>query len=146
MLKRPVPAAKEGALIFRATVPAIALTLSLAATGAWAHHAFANIDKDKTETFAATVRSFDMINPHSWLQVTVPRPGGRPVEWSLEMGDPSQLTKEGWTRQVVRRGDKVTVTIHPMLDGSHGGQLMSIVLANGRTLDADKPAAAIPRR
>ena len=106
---------------------------------ALAHHSFAMIDSGKTVTLTGTVRSLEMILPHSWLQITVTT-RGRPVNWALEMGDPAQLTRQGWTPQVVKAGDRVSVTIHPRMDGSNAGQLMSMKLPDGRELEADKPA------
>jgi hypothetical protein len=34
----------------------------------------------------------------------------------------------------VKQGDKVTVRMHPLRDGSYGGQFVSVVLPDGRTL------------
>jgi hypothetical protein len=31
-------------------------------------------------------------------------------------------------------GDKVTVSIHPLKDGSHGGQLLKVTLPNGTVM------------
>lgn len=119
------------------------LALSLPASAS-AHHSFAMFNSDKVETMAATVKSFDMVNPHSWLTIAVADEAGKIITWSLEMGDPAQLTHEGWTKTVVQPGDKVTVRIHPRLDGSHGGQLMSIRLPNGQALAADQPSSLAP--
>jgi hypothetical protein len=32
----------------------------------------------------------------------------------------------------VRPGDKVTIRFHPLKDGTHGGQYMSVTLADGK--------------
>ncbi len=111
--------------------------LAAFSSSAQAHHSFSMFDADKTTSFAATVKSFDMSNPHSWLQAVTTTPSGASVEWSLEMGDPAQLIREGWTKDIVKPGDKVTVWLHPLRDGSHGGQLMALTLPDGRQLEAD---------
>jgi hypothetical protein len=125
-------------------ISAVSLTLALTPAGqAVAHHSFAMFNGKETVTMVGVVRSFEMVNPHSWLQLAVTDERGRAVEWAFEMGDPAQLSREGWTKTSVQPGDHVTVQIHPRLDGSHGGQLMSIVLPDGKELDADKPAARL---
>lgn len=108
-----------------------------------AHHSFSMFDVQRTLTLKGAVRSFEMVNPHSWLHLTAVDDSRKTVEWALEMGDPAQLSREGWTATSVRPGDKVTVYVHPRLDGSHGGQLVTLVLPDGKELDADKPRARL---
>jgi len=55
------------------------------------------------------------------------------------MGGPGQLQRDGWTQTSVAPGDKVTVTMHPLRDGSYGGQLISVKLANGKVLGDRQP-------
>lgn len=114
-----------------------ALALMLAALGAspaLAHHSFAMFDRGRTDTLVGTVKSFDMINPHSWLSLMVADAQGHASEWALETGAIFQLERAGWTAQSVKTGDKVTAVIHPLKDGSNGGQLVSLQLPGGQTL------------
>lgn len=99
-----------------------------------AHHSFAMFDRSKTVTIAATVKELDLVNPHSWLQVSVTDAQGQVNSWSLEMGGAGQIARMGWDAQTVKAGDKITVNIHPLRDGSYGGQLVSATLADGKTL------------
>ena len=103
----------------------------LFAVPALAHHSFAMFDADKTVELVGTVKEFQWTNPHSWLQVMVSDNAGKMTEWSLEMGAPGGLARSGWRPKTVVPGDKVTVSIHPLKDGSAGGQLLSVVLPNG---------------
>ena len=112
-----------------------AVGLALCAGGALAHHSFSMFDPVKTDTLRGTVKSLDVVNPHSWLNIMV---GGR-TEWALEMGGPGQLQAQGWTTAGIKPGDSITVRIHPLRDGSNGGQLLSATLASGRTLSAQPP-------
>ncbi len=105
---------------------------------ALAHHSFAMFDRDRTDTVVGTVKAFEMINPHAWLRVLVAEPGGATNEWSMEMGGAGQLERQGWTATSVHPGDKVTVRIHPLRDGSYGGQLVSVTLPNGQVLGQDR--------
>ncbi len=116
---------------------AFALSACFLFAFAWpasAHHSFAMFDRGKQQTISGTVKEVDIINPHGWLQVMVPDAQGTPTLWSLEMGGAGQMERQGWDQQTLKAGDKVSVTLHPLRDGSNGGQLMSVVLPDGKTL------------
>jgi hypothetical protein len=115
------------------TVSLAAVTLCAFAAPALAHHSFAMFDADKTVTMVGTVKEFEWTNPHSWLRITV-EDQGKTLQWALEMGSPAQQARVGWKPDSVKAGDKVTVTIHPLKDGSRGGQFMSAVLPGGQKL------------
>ncbi len=112
------------------------LTLSLVplATTALAHHSFAMFDRSQTERIAGTVKEFELINPHGWLRIMVADASGAENEWSVELGGAGQLERFGWTPDTVHPGDKVIVQIHPLRDGSYGGQLISVTLPSGQVL------------
>jgi hypothetical protein len=109
------------------------IAIALLAPPALAHHSFAMFDADKTVEMQGTVKEFQWTNPHSWLEVMVER-DGKATQWSLEMSSPSTLSRDGWRPKTVVLGDKVTVTMHPMKDGSPGGQFVSIKLPTGQVL------------
>lgn len=113
---------------------AVAAGLLALASPALAHHSYSMFDRAKTDTVTGTVKSFEMINPHGWLTVVSPDPRGRPREWAFETGGPGQMQRAGWTAGTLSPGDKVSVTIHPMRDGSLSGQLVAVVLPGGKTL------------
>src|SRR5258706_16151361 len=102
------------------------------AASALAHHSFAMFDSDKTLTMTGTVKEFEWTNPHSWLRIMVQdQATGKPMQWALELGSPAQQQRVGWKSDSLKPGDKVTVTIHPLKDGSRGGGVLSATLPNG---------------
>ena len=101
---------------------------------AYAHHSFAMFDADKTVELKGTVKEFQWTNPHSWLQVVVADETGREVEWSLEMGSPGALARNGWRPRTVVPGDEISFSIHPLKDGSSGGQFLSATLPDGTVM------------
>jgi len=107
-----------------------------AALPAGAHHSFAMYEPTKTLTFKGTIKSFQWTNPHVVVWILVqPEGGGAAQEWSLETTSPGVLTRNGWTRQSLKAGDRVSVTLSPLRDGSHGGSLNSVTLLDtGQTL------------
>ena len=50
------------------------------------------------------------------------------------MGSPAQNTQRGWKADTLKAGDKITLQIHPLKDGSRGGQFMAATLADGKRL------------
>jgi hypothetical protein len=94
-----------------------------------AHHSFAMFEPTKTLTFKGTVKTFQWTNPHVIISVLVqPDEGGAAQEWALETTSPGVLTRNGWTRQSLKAGDRVSVVFSPLRDGSHGGGLNSVTL------------------
>jgi len=125
--------------------------LSLAAIGAvafvaptLAHHSFAMFDAEKTVTLDGTVKEFEWANPHSWIRVNVADQTGKQLEWAIEMNAPAQLTQRGWNPTIIKPGDKITLTMHPLKDGARGGQFMTATLLDGKTL-SNGPGAPGPR-
>jgi len=98
-----------------------------------AHHSPVMFDMQKTQTLEGTVVEFAWTNPHSSIQLDVATSAG--VErWGVEMGSPNSMVKAGWKSNIVKPGDKVSVAVHPLKSGEHGGIFMSITLADGRKL------------
>jgi hypothetical protein len=117
--------------------PAFILAAAVSAVApASAHHSFAMFEPTKTLTFKGTVKTFQWTNPHVILWVLVqPDGGGAAQEWSLETTSPGVLTRAGWTRQSLKAGDRVSVVLSPLRDGSRGGSLNSVTLLDtGQTL------------
>lgn len=106
---------------------------------ALAHHSFAMFDETRTTTISGVVEEFQMIQPHSWLQLVAVDSHGKQHEWSLEASAPGQLMKGGWQQTSLRPGDKVTVSLHPLKDGTNGGELLTVTLPDGHVLSAHKP-------
>jgi len=99
-----------------------------------AHHSPVMFDMTKSVTIEGTVVEFSWTNPHSSIQLDVPGAGGATERWGVEMGSPNSMVKAGWKSNIVKPGDKVSVAVHPLKSGEHGGIFMSITLADGRKL------------
>ena len=108
----------------------------LAAGGALAHHSFAMFDTTKQVSVQGVVKQFTWANPHVWLDVVVTDDKGQAQTWGLESLAVGLLYRDGWTADSLKPGDKVTVLLHPMRDGTNGGQLMKVTLPDGRVLNS----------
>jgi hypothetical protein len=100
-------------------------------TPASAHHSFAMFDRTKETPLTGVVKAFQWTNPHSWIQLVVTDASGKSVEWSLEGGSPSVLSRNGWKRTTLRPGDKVKVLINPLKDGAPGGTFLEVTKEDG---------------
>jgi hypothetical protein len=116
----------------------IGLVLLLIARSGAAHHSGAMFDTQKSITLHGTVRLFQWTNPHCWVQLLVPSSEGT-AEWSIEMGSNGQLYRNGWRSSTLTAGQKITVIIHPVRDGSAAGQFVSATAADGSFLGRTKP-------
>jgi hypothetical protein len=89
---------------------AIALIVA-GATQAVAHHSFAaEFDITKPITLVGKVTKLEWTNPHAYLFIDVQDPQtGAVTNWEVEMGSPNGLTRLGWTRNLLKSSDGVTV-------------------------------------
>lgn len=103
------------------------------------HHSFAMFDQTKTLTVVGTVIRFEWINPHMHIHVLVPAgaEGVEAGEWDVEGASTNISAREGWTRSTFSPGDKITVMVHPLHDGSRGGALTYAIAPDGRRLYHD---------
>ena len=107
------------------------IAVAMSAIPVVAHHSFAMFDAEKSKTLEGTVKEFQWTNPHSWILMTVDNAQGQPEQWAIEMGGPGGLARQGWVPKTLRPGMKVQTVIHPLRDGTAGGQFMAITLPDG---------------
>ena len=114
----------------------LCLACLVTATAASAHHSFAMFDPTKDVTVQGVVKQLTWSNPHVWLDVVVTDGKSESKVWGLESLAVGLLYRNGWTADSLKPGDNVTVQLHPMKDGSLGGQLMKVTLSDGRVLSS----------
>lgn len=114
----------------RKAVAAALLLLGAAAAGpSGAHHSFAMFDMTRDVALEGTVTRFQFTNPHVWVYLTARDPAtGEMADYAIEGGSPTSLARVGWSRTTIRTGDRATVHIHPLRNGSRGGSLISIAI------------------
>lgn len=122
------------------TLGLASIAIAMYSIPALAHHSFAMFDAEKVSTLNGTVKEFQWTNPHSWILMMVANPQGVEQQWAIEMGAPGGLARQGWIPKTLTPGMKVAVTIHPLKDGTNGGQFMAIRLPDG-TLKGNLNAA-----
>jgi Family of unknown function (DUF6152) len=114
----------------KAAVLPTALCLAAAAYPVAAHHSTAMFEPEKILTLVGTVKEVHWTNPHGAIVIeNTSRQGVAPELWMIQLSSPSNLVRSGWTRSLVKPGDKVTATIHPLRDGTKAGALRNITLS-----------------
>jgi hypothetical protein len=103
-----------------------------------AHHSGAMFDTARKVDVTGTIIDFNWSNPHANFKVNVAKPDGSSEVWAVEMNSPNNLVRDGWKRSTLKPGDKVTVTVRPLRDGTPGGQYVSILLADGKVLGGEQ--------
>jgi len=104
------------------------------AVPALAHHSFAMFDAEKSTQLEGTVKEFQWTNPHSWILMNVANAAGGMDQWAIEMGAPGGLARQGWIPKTLTPGMKISAVIHPLKDGTHGGQFMAVTLPDGKLM------------
>ena len=118
-----------------AIIIAIAFAAMLTARPVLAHHSFAMFDQSKKVTVQGTVKDFRWSNPHVFIQLLVKNEAGVDEEWSIEMTSPEHLARVGWKPGTLKAGDKITLVLHPLRDGTiKGGQYLSGIGPDGQAL------------
>src|ERR1700722_14767639 len=106
---------------------------ALATQPVFAHHSGAGFGKD-TKEISGTVKEFQFMNPHSWIQVMVADATGKTTEWSIEWGSPNQLGREGYRPSTFAPGTKVSMKVHPMTSGAPVAAFVAAKFTDGHTI------------
>lgn len=118
----------------------VALGVLWAAAPVSTHHSFsAEYDITKPVTLKGLVTKVEWMNPHTFFFINVKDESGKVTNWALEMGAPSALQKQGWTRNTLQVGDEVTVEGSLARNGSNLANA-NAVFKGGRKMGAASSA------
>jgi len=120
------------------------LALLAASAPANAHHGAATFETGKQLTLKGTVTEWIWANPHCFLRFDAKDDTGMVRNWVAETQNPVSMTARGFSRAVFKPGDQVTVTVEPAKNGEPVARVLSVLLADGRTLVAAAPQPAAP--
>lgn len=113
------------------------LCVALFVPGALAHHPFAaDFDSAKPVTLTGTVESFEWTNPHSSIHLKGRDARGPEADWTIELGGVSELTRAGWTKEMLKAGDTITVEGWLAKDGTKRANAKSVKMSSGKSLMA----------
>jgi uncharacterized protein DUF6152 len=123
-----------------------AVWLSLAALPTSAHHAFsAEFDAKRPVTLRGTVVKVEWINPHSWFHVDVKTRDGKVQRWMVEAGNPNNLFRRGWSKDVISPGMEIVVDGYQAKDASRRANGRNLTFPDGRKLFMGSSGTGAPR-
>jgi Family of unknown function (DUF6152) len=86
-----------------------------------AHHGSTAYDLKKTITSKATVTSLTWTNPHCLLNFDMKDDSGTVQNWHVEMYNPLYMERAGWSKDILKAGDEITISFHPTKNGTPNG-------------------------
>ena len=109
-----------------------------------AHHGASAFDTGKKITLKGEVTEWFWANPHCFLKFDVSGDNGSIAHWIAETSNPPDMLNLGWSKQSLKPGDEITITLEPVKNGRPAGRVLEVVFADGRKLhtSARSPAAA----
>lgn len=117
---------------------ALAVVLLVGSGTVLAHHGSGiSYDLSKMVTAEGVVTEFQWRNPHVYVLYDVKDEQGNVVNWGAETHAPVVCeSQDGWTKDTLKPGDKITISVFPSKIGTPRGLLAKIVL-NGKVIIDD---------
>ena len=114
---------------------ALAIAIGAGAFGgsAGAHHSFAAAyNMDEPISVTGRVVNVRLTNPHSFFFLDVENDEGGVDRWSFEAGTPSGMIRNGYSPDVIKEGDVVTISgFHAKDPDVNNGMLRELVTSDG---------------
>ena len=115
---------------FPAVVAAIAA--ATAPLGTVAHHASGAVyDSSATTVIEGEFAGLELVNPHTWVRISVTDESGEAEEWTIEAPGKLSLARRGWTDTLFSPGETLTAVGHPAWSGGNAMWLVRIVKPDG---------------
>jgi hypothetical protein len=97
-----------------------------------AHHSRAMFDVNELVSVEGVVTKVEWRNPHMWVTLDVPAPGGKTESWGFEGSGAASMVASGISPQILKVGNRVKIIAHPPRDKSqHTAEFMGMEV-NGR--------------
>ena len=110
----------------------LVVALSVVALPLFAHHGRGlTYETSATATLKGTVSRVLWRNPHIAVFVDVPDENGNVVTWEIEHSNITTLARQGYNRNSLPVGTKVTAVVTPGTDGVPVGLMGYLVLQDG---------------
>jgi hypothetical protein len=114
----------------------------IAAAPVAAHHGAGVFEPEKKVTVEGTVTDFQFVNPHVLVYINVRGADGKEVQWGGELTSPNRLARDQravkWHKEILKPGDRITMTGHPARNGAPMMDILKIVDAQSTVLIDDE--------
>lgn len=112
--------------------------LVLLAAPVLAHHGTADYDMTKLVTLKGTVTDFQFMNPHVTIYFDVTDDQGNIEKWAAEAASATGMSRIGWNKNTLKRGDSFTAVGNRAKNGSKSLHLRKVVLSNGQEFHVER--------
>jgi hypothetical protein len=130
----------------RALSTVIGVALSMSTVPVIAHHAFsAEFDAQRPVTLRGTVVKVEWINPHSWFHIDVKNKDGTVERWMVEAGNPNNLFRRGWSKDIISTGMEIVVDGYQAKDASRRANGRDLTFPSGQKLFMGSSGTGAPR-
>jgi len=114
---------------------AFAMVAIVLAVPVFAHHGAGTFELNKSVTFKdAKLTKVELLNPHGWFYFEVTR-DGKVERHRCEMRSAHVLRRSGWTEELFKPGQKMTVEASPDRADPRSCYLQTILFENGNRMD-----------
>lgn len=111
------------------------LTWTVAGQAAAHHGAAAHYNYDDLVEIEGVVTRVQFVNPHALVHLDVVRPEGELTSWRCEMSGATQLTRRGWSKEMLVAGHSVKIAGPRARRQENACAMETIVLADGRYVE-----------
>jgi len=98
-----------------------------------AHHSFAaEFDSKKPVELKGTLVELEWVNPHAWIHMDVTDESGKVTRWDCELGSPNLLMRNGWRKDVLKKGDVIIVSGAQAKNASNLASARTVTFVDGK--------------
>jgi len=119
-----------------------ATAMALTATAGFAHHSSAMFDQSVVLRLEGTVERMLWQNPHSYMQANIVGANGNEQTWLIEFQSLSGLMRDGFTDDMLAPGEEIVLFIHPLRNGTTGGDYVGMIMEDGSEWGTTEATAA----
>ena len=106
-----------------------------------AHHSILPFDGTRETTIRGVIVRFVWQNPHTHIYVDVTNEHGAVEQWAIEGEGANALRRLGWTTDLIRPGDRLTITGARAKNGAPVMRCNRLRLEDGRRFPCQLPVA-----
>ncbi len=99
-----------------------------------AHHSTAEFDLTRPAVATGVVTRFEWSNPHAHIYLDATQADGAVEHWVIDIDSPNALRRQGWWKNSLKPGDKVTCSGARAKDGSPHMRCTEVELSDGSVL------------
>ena len=110
----------------------VAFAATTSPLGTVAHHASGAVyDSSTTTAIEGAFAGLELVNPHTWVRISMAADSGEAEEWTIEAPGKLSLARRGWTDTLFSPGETLTAFGHPAWSGGNAMWLVRIVKSDG---------------